>query len=301
MFNKLTINAKFNLILIIVFIMSIFISGTVLSSVLERRAQYEVASKARILIQTMNSVRNYTQNRINPLLAPKLETESAFIPETVPAFSATEVFDNLRKNNEEYNNFLYREAALNPTNQRDKADAFEAEILNKFRQNSNKKEDSGYRDFDEGQVFYIARPLVIKEQSCLRCHSTPEEAPRSQLITYGTVNGFGWKLNEIVATQIIFVPSEEVFSNAFQNFVIIILVFTSTCVFMILSINYLLKKVVVKRITQISIAAQAVSKGDMSANFAHNSHDEIGELAMALKRLKSSLKIAMDMLSNQPN
>jgi HAMP domain-containing protein len=249
----------------------------------------------------MNSVRDYTQTRINPLLEPKLETEPAFIPETVPAFSATEVFDNLRRKNLEYKNFLYREAALNPTNQRDKADAFETKILNQFRLNSSLKELSGYRNFDEGKVFYIARPLAVTEQSCLRCHSTPEQAPKSQLITYGTKNGFGWKLNEIVATQIIFVPSEDVFNYAFQDFVMVIALFVCTCVLMILLINFLLKKVVLKRIKKISFTAQAVSKGDMDANFDDNYSDEIGELAVALKRIKSSLQIAMNLISSQPN
>lgn len=301
MLNQLKIGTKFNLILILVLIISILVSGAALSTVLQHRAQYGVASKARVLIQTMNSVRDYTQTRINPLLAPKLETESAFIPETVPAFSATEIFDNLRKNNREYKSFLYREAALNPTNQRDKADVFEAEILKRFRENPKIKELTGYRDFEEGQVFYIARPLVIKEQSCLRCHSTPEQAPKSQLVTYGTQNGFGWQLNEIIASQIIFVPSEEVFNNAIWDFIMVIAVFTSVCILMIILINFLLKKVVVNRIKTISFVAQALSKGEMDANFNDNSRDEIGELAAALKRIKSSLKIAMNLLGNQPN
>lgn len=301
MLNKLKIGTKFNLILMSVFIISILVSGVALSTVLQERAQFEVTSKALILIETMTSVRNYTQTRINPLLTPKLETELAFIPETVPAFSATEVFNDLRKNNEQYKNFLYREAALNPTNLRDKADTFEANILENFRQNPKTKELSGYHEFEEGKVFYIARPLAIKQQECLKCHSTPEQAPKSQLITYGTKNGFGWKLNEIIATQIIFVPSEEIFNYASWNFTIIIIVFTSVCILMILLINFLLRKVVVKRIKKISLIAQAVSKGEMSANFNDDSRDEIGELAIALKRLKSSLKIAMNMLSNQPN
>ena len=89
---------KFNLLLMLVFIGGILISGAALSKVVEQRAQDEVTAKALILIQTMNSVRDYTSTHINPLLAPRLESEPVFIAETVPAFSATEVFGNLRKN-----------------------------------------------------------------------------------------------------------------------------------------------------------------------------------------------------------
>lgn len=205
--KNLKIGTKFNLLLIIVFIISIVVSGTALSSVLQRRAQNEVTDKALILIKTMTSVRKYTQDRVNPLLAPRLETEPVFISETIPAFSATEVFENLRKN-EEYKNFLYKEATLNPTNLRDKADPFEAQIVERFRNNPKLQEISDFREFPEGTVFYIARPLAVSQQTCLRCHSTPDQAPKSQLATYGSTNGFNWKLNEIVAAQIISVPSE---------------------------------------------------------------------------------------------
>lgn len=154
--KNLKIGTKFNLLLIIVFIISIVVSGTALSSVLQRRAQNEVTDKALILIKTMTSVRKYTQDRVNPLLAPRLETEPVFISETIPAFSATEVFENLRKN-EEYKNFLYKEATLNPTNLRDKADPFEAQIVERFRNNPKLQEISDFREFPEGTVFYIAR------------------------------------------------------------------------------------------------------------------------------------------------
>jgi hypothetical protein len=68
--KNLKIGAKFNLLLILVFIISIVGSGVALSSVLQGRAQNEVTSQAQILIQMVNAVRDYTQNRIVPLLEP---------------------------------------------------------------------------------------------------------------------------------------------------------------------------------------------------------------------------------------
>ncbi|QLE56323.1 DUF3365 domain-containing protein [Nostoc sp. TCL26-01] len=298
MLKNLKIGAKFNLLLMIIFIVSICLSGTILSNVLQQRAQNEITSKAQILIKTMNSVRSYTQNRVNPLLAPRLETETVFIPETVPAFSATEVFENFRKN-AEYENFLYKEATINPTNLRDKADPFETQLVERFRNEPQTKQLSGFRSLPEGQVFYIARPLEITEQKCLRCHSTPDQAPKSQLTTYGTENGFGWKLNQIIATQIISVPSEEVFNNAHRSWYLIMGLLAVIFTIVVLVINFLIKKTVIERIRNIEKIAQRVSVGDMNANFAETSKDEIGGLAAAFERMKSSLKIAMDMLNQQ--
>ncbi|QSJ15213.1 DUF3365 domain-containing protein [Nostoc sp. UHCC 0702] len=298
MLKNLKIGTKFNLILMLVFLVSIVVSGLALSRVLEQRAQNEVTSQALILIKTMNSVRSYTQNRINGLLAPRLATEAAFIPETVPAFSATEVFENLRKN-PEYENFLYKEATINPTNLRDKADNFETKLVERFRQNPKTPEISGFRDFPDGQVFYIARPLAVTQQSCLQCHSTPDQAPKSQLASYGTENGFGWKLNEIIAAQIISVPSEDVFASANRTWNLIMGLLVAIFAIVVLLINYLIKKTVIQRIRKIEKIAQQVSTGDMSADFAEKSHDEIGGLAAAFNRMKSSLEIAMNLLNQQ--
>jgi HAMP domain-containing protein len=291
------IGTKVNIILLVVFVSGIFISGITLSNVLEAKAKNEVSSKASILMQMANSVRSYTNDRVQPLLLPKAETEEQFIRESIPTYSVREVFEYLRKD-KEYANFIYKDATLNPTNLRDKADEFEADIVKNFRQNPGKKDDYGFRTMSGVKLFYSAHPFAIKEQSCLRCHSTPELAPKSQLTTYGQ-NGFGWQLNEIVAAQMVYVPAENVLKSANNSFMIIIalvgIIFTVT----IIIINQFLKKIVLKRIRQIATVAQQVSVGDMNANFGKQSKDEIGDLAEAFNRMKYSLEIALNMLNNK--
>lgn len=298
MLKNLKIGTRFTLLLTIVFIISIVVSGTTLSSVLQHRAQMEVTAKASILIKTMSSVRQYTQDKVRNLLLSRLETEPLFIPETVPAYSATEVFANLRKN-EEYQNFFYKEATLNPTNLRDKADNYEAKIVERFRQNPAIKEIADFRSLPEGTVFYIARPLAVTQQSCLQCHSTPDKAPKSQLRTYGSENGFGWNLNEIVAAQIVSVPSEEVFNSAQRAWLLIMAFLVVIFAIIVILINFLIKRTIIQRIRKIEKIAQKVSTGDMTAEFEEPTRDEIGSLAAAFNRMKYSLKIAMDMLDKQ--
>ncbi|MCX7594169.1 MAG: DUF3365 domain-containing protein [Fischerella sp.] len=300
MLKNLNIGTKVNLLLILVLIISILVTGTALSTLLQHRAQKEVTSKALILMRTMNSVRTYTQARINPLLKSRLETEAQFIPETVPAYSAIKIFEKFR-DDEEYKNFIYREATLNPTNLRDKADRFETQLIENFRQNSHKKEITGFRDLPQGEVFYIARPLAVTQPSCLECHSTVDKAPKSLLATYGTENGFGWRLNEIVAAQIISVPSEEVFKDAVHTWSLIVGLLIAIFATVILLLNFLIKKVIIQPIIKMEKIAQRVSTGDMSIDFDEKSNDEIGGLAVAFNRMKSSLEIALKLLSRQDN
>lgn len=293
------IGTKVNLILIIVLISGIFVSGIALSNVLEKKSENEVSSKALILMQIVNSIRDYTNERVQPLLLAKVDTQEQFISESIPSFTLREVFEKFRKNND-YGNFLYKDATLNPTNLRDKADEFEADIVERFRKQPGNKTVSGFRTMSGEKVFYNARPVVIKDNSCLRCHTTPELAPKSQIATYGKDNGFGWKLNQIVAAQMIYVPAEEILKNSNRSFFLIIGIVGMIFTVIVFIINQLLKRTVLLRIKKIATVAEQVSVGDMNANFGKQSKDEIGDLAEAFNRMKYSLEIAINMLNKSP-
>jgi HAMP domain-containing protein len=284
---------KFTILLLLIFLGGIAVSGAALSSILNYNAQREVTSKALMLMETMNSVRTYTNTQVNPELADRLETE--FLPETVPSYSAREVFEKFRSNSL-YADFFYKEATLNPTNLRDKADGFETEIVERFKQSTNLKEVSGFRSTPSGDLFYTARPIVVTDATCLRCHSTIEAAPKSMIERYGTANGFNWEMNVPIGAQMMSVPASQVFKSARQSFILIMGTVAGVFAIAILMVNLWLKRYVVRPLRQISTAAEAISMGDMDANFEYQSQDEVGSLAEAFRRMKMSLAIAMKRL-----
>ncbi|NJL10413.1 MAG: DUF3365 domain-containing protein [Calothrix sp. SM1_7_51] len=295
------IGTKVNLILMIVFLAGILISGTALSQVLGQKAENEVSGKALVLMQMSDSIRKYTNERVHPILLPKLETQEQFIPESIPAFSVREIFETFRKNND-FANFLYKDATLDPTNLRDKADGFETNIVKQFQKTATLGTLSGYRTISGEKLFlYSFDPLKIQEESCLRCHSTPEKAPKSQIVTYGSTNGFGWNLGDIVATQIIYVPASDILQSASRFFMLIIGVIAVIFSAIVIVMNLLLRKTVLQRIRKIATVAEQVSVGDMDANFGKQEKDEIGALAEAFNRMKYSLEIALNMLSSNSN
>jgi len=126
-----------------------------------------------------------------------------FLPQTVPSYSATEYFNILRKTFPEY---AYKEATLNPTNLRDRAVDWEVDVVNHFRENSDAKELTGERDTPTGKTLYLARPLRILDEKCLACHSSVSAAPQTMLDLYGTANGFGWQLKDVIGAQVVSVP-----------------------------------------------------------------------------------------------
>lgn len=295
--QNIKIGTKFNLFVIIIFIIGILLSGLTFWQALGHRAETEVSSKALVLMETVNAVRNYTQDRVNPLLQERIETESEFTPEAIPTFAAREVFEYFR-NNPDYARFIFKDAAPNPTNLRDLADEFETELVEEF-QSRGTTQKTGWREFYQGKVFYVARPFVMEKQRCLECHSTPSKAPQSLLATYGTENGFGWELNQIVAAQVVYVPAAEILKSVRRSFVTTLGILAATFVLIIFCLNFLLKRFVIWRIIKIARTAQAVSRGDMKADFEENSQDEIGLLVIAFNRMKYSVEVAMKLLNKR--
>ena len=295
MLKKLGLGTKFNALLVVIFFVGMIVSGIALSAAMQSKAEIEIEDRANMLIQTMNSVRNYTSDNIKPLLKESLETKENFIPETVPAYSAREVFETFRKH-KIYKNFLYKEATLNPTNPRDKADEFESKLVEKFRQQTDLKEIAGYRHIKDRELFYIARPLTIKKESCLQCHSNPEQAPKSLIKTYGSENGFGWKLNDIVAVQTIYVPANKVFAQGRQYLKLVMKIFMSIFATLLLIVNLLLRRGVINPIKQITRFTEIIINNPINItaenhfqsttiNTLAKQGDEPGRLAKAFQHM----------------
>lgn len=278
---------------------SSLLSGLLLSRTANLSAQHQVTDQAMLMMETMNSIRDYTNSRINPLITAKYDTEQDFIPETLPTFSAREIFERVRTE-KTYQNFLYKEASPNPTNLRDRADRFELGVLERFRQQPDLKETEGFRGVGQNSLFYVARPMRVAQESCLVCHSTPDRAPQSLVDTYGDQNGFNWHINELVAAQIMYVPATTVFSSYRRQFTLMMGVFVSSFLGVILLINWLLRRSVIQPIIPMARAAQRLSneqidtEADEAQEIAQLSkitqrHDEIGQLARLFQDMVQSI------------
>jgi HAMP domain-containing protein len=285
---------KFNLIFLLIFAAGLAAISQVSWSLLERNARDEIAQSARLLMDAAIATRVYTSGQVGPLLQTQMKY--TFLPQSVPAYSATEVFNDLRKKHNEY---AYKEAVLNPTNPRNRAVDWESDIVNQFRNNKDTAEIIGDRDTPTGRSFYVARPLRIGNPDCLRCHSTVDAAPPTMIERYGPANGFGWNLNEVVGAQIISVPTRVPLDRANQAFKVFM---TSTgIVFAVIGVvlNLMLWMLVIRPVTKLSQFADRVSLGELEIpEFKRTSRDEIGVLARSIGRMRTSMVQAMKMLDS---
>src|SRR5262245_3790717 len=284
---------KFNLVFILVFLLGLAAAGYVSQELLQRNARDEIVQSARLVMESALANRAYTSTQVNPLLQTQMKY--SFLPQSVPAYSATEVFNGLRKKFPEY---AYKEATLNPTNPRNRANDWEADIVNQFRNATDMAELVGERDTPNGRSFYIARPIQIKQESCLACHSTVDAAPKTLVERYGPANGFGWRLNEVIGAQIVSVPTDVPIARANRAFKTFMISLTAVFGFIFVVLNLMLWYMVIRPVTQLSRLADQLSQGeDMDApDFKVRSGDEIGVLTQSFNRMKKSLSQAMKML-----
>jgi protein-histidine pros-kinase len=217
-----------------------------------------------------------------------------FLPQSIPAYSAAEVLTDLRK---KFSDYAYKEAALNPTNPRNRAVDWETDIVSKFRGGGDQTEIIGERETPTGRSLYIARPIQIKDPGCLACHSTVEAAPKTMVDRYGPANGFGWQLNEIIGAQVVSVPTDVPTQRATAAYRTFMLSLAGVFLFIGIALNLMLFAMVIRPVTKLSKLADDVSLGNMDVpDFHVRARDEIGTLADSFNRMKKSLVQAMKML-----
>ena len=283
---------KFNLAFVAIFLIGLGVAGYTSNQLLQQNAREEILQNARLVMETALATRAYTAGQVGPLLETQIKY--TFPPQSIPAYSAAEVLGGLRKKFTEY---AYKEAALNPTNPRNRAADWEADIVNQFRGGSDRTEIIGERETPAGRSLYIARPIQIKDPACLVCHSTVEAAPKTMVDRYGPANGFGWQMNEIIGAQVVSVPTEVPSQRATVAYRTFMLSLAGVFIFIGVALNLMLFAMVIQPVTKLSKLADQVSLGKMDVpDFRARANDEIGVLADSFNRMKKSVVQAMKML-----
>jgi len=285
---------KFNLVFLLVFLVGLGGSTLIARQLLRQTAKDDVIDRARLLMTGANGVSTYTATQIKPLLETQMKY--TFLPQSIPAYSAAEVLASLQAT---YPDYSFKSAMLNPTNPRDRAMAWEEDIVSTFKKSADLKEFIGERETPTGTALYIARPIVISNPGCLSCHSTPDAAPKTLTDKYGPANGFGWTLNEPIGAQVVSVPLTLPLRQADRELLVVVGVLTGVFLLIGAALNLMLYRLVIRPVSALSGIADRVSLGEFEApEFGVKSNDEIGVLSDSFNRMRTSLAHAMKMLDS---
>ena len=282
--------------LLIVFIIALFAGGGGFYLLLERAAMENAGQQAELMLQSAMAVRGYTTKHILPNFQ-KLN-DAVFHEETVPAFAAQTVFRSVSAGDAAY---TYREAGLNPTAPTDRAGPFEVDLIRQFRDDASLKELRGVIDSGGQRLFYLARPMRVKDEKCLICHDTPARAPKTMLAKYGPNNGFGWHMGDIIAVQLLTVPVTQQFRSTLE--LVSILIGGLALIFAIayFALTAAMEATVSGPLDKLARAAEQASRSTSETpELPGSGAREIRTLAEAIQRLRVSLAKALAQLGGKP-
>jgi protein-histidine pros-kinase len=282
---------RVNLALIVVFALGATIAGLLCRTLLQGNAEREIRSEAELMIDSALAARDYTATEVAPLLRGQMQTQ--FLPQSIPFYAATEHFLHLRESHPDY---VYREATLNPTNPRDRATDWQTDIIERFRTDPAIHELSGVRSTPLGRSMYLAKPIHATAE-CLACHGTAASAPVTVVARYGSDNGYGWQVGDVIGAQVVSVPVASAEARADQAFRAFLGSLLAVFASLLLVVNLVLYLLVVRPLRRMGQIADRLSVGDTGApEFATTGATEIATLGGAFNRMRRSLDKALALL-----
>ncbi|HAR45747.1 MAG: hypothetical protein A2X56_01490 [Nitrospirae bacterium GWC2_57_13] len=294
MLRRMSIAKRFTLILFVIFIITLPVITGVMYLFFQENAAREIADKALLTMNSMESVRKYVGKELRPSIKKELPDKKFHLEGMSGFYILRKVAQNLT---EVQPNYLYKQASSNPLAPENRADFFEAKLLGLFSQNPNVKEYTGFRE-EEGKepLYYIARAVRVDRAECMTCHGDPAIAPPEQVEKYGTTLGYNYVMDSVVGANIIYVPASVPIAIATRSTIMVAIVFTALFFVLFFIINTLIRRSIIQPIENFAKVADQVSKGQFDNKFEVKTEDELKTLADSFTRLKTSFEMLMKMV-----
>jgi twitching motility protein PilJ len=280
----MSIKVKFSAAILIILIIVLGIGVLHLHNLQNKLLAAEAKNRSETVLSFANASRKYVKNSLRP--AVEKITDKMIFEAMSSTFATRSIFENLNETMPEY---IYRQASTNPLNQANKANQFETQIIDRFKNNPHLEKLTGYTKIDGQDNYYLALPEKV-ETSCLQCHASPATAPKEIVEKYGTQSGYGWKVGDINAATMVYVPTKDLkagLAKTQHNFWIIFAVIVLVCSTVI---YFLFSQLVSLRLQKIAKAMKRKAEEPLlDINITDQSRDELGSVATAFNTMSASL------------
>ena len=278
------ITARVVAVPIAVFGIGLFIPGVLGYQLLQRGAERETHEKAVATLKLLSAVQESADDAAGSrALSGKL---SSAHPGRV---AVRQVLRRYESGSPE-ESFRYRQVALNPTDPNNQPDAYEAGVLRAFTGNSPVSQ-AEYEVQQKGKGYHVlATPIKVTQDRCLQCHGSPREAPGWRLKQYGRTAGFGWKKNDVVGANLVYIPSDFARSQAAAAFFSVaksIGALALICIAMLLLRAHFLIARPVRRMLAVS---KAIQNGEWEPWAKPWFPDEMAELGASFQATTTQLR-----------
>ncbi len=248
-----------------------------------------LAKQSELALQFDLGIREYIAESIRPFAEQHVGREE-FIPETMStSFVARSIFEKVHK---KFPDYIVKFSSDNPRNPRNQAGPKELEMIQYFNDNPEAKVWSGQIHLD-GKPHLVQFSSRRMEESCLRCHGDPRDAPQALLERYGDKAGFHRPLGDVVALDTVAIPVDKYRSAALVHTARSSVFLLVALGLLLVSVYYAFQLLVTRRLVRISRHfSNAISNAGKSTIATINYHvdDEIGDLVRAFNEMARDLE-----------
>ena len=275
----MSIRVRLNMVLLATMMVAIALTCIWSYVVVQRRALTEVQDLAALQMATGQAIRRYTVEHVRDVV---LQDSHHFSPAAIPSFAANTSMAYVR---DSYPSFSYREVALNPTNPQSRAQEWEVEAIRTFRDTREISELYSLVGEGQNERVLFAKPLRATAE-CLLCHNTPANAPPAMLAKYGSENGFGWKVGEVIGAQVVTVSFAEARAKVIENLLRTISLSVAVFALFFIGLNLTLRHVVIMPIQESHESWRRLASVDALTELP-NRREFMARLEDALVRAKA--------------
>ena len=169
-------------------------------------------------------------------------------------------------------------------------DSFETASIELFKSDKDRK----YSDALENGVYRYSQPIFV-QQSCLKCHGDPKDAPPEVIEKYGDKKAFGYKVGDVRGIISVKLPDVTVTD------VLLTLLnpFTLGLIALAFLLNFFyVQRAIIARLKKLAKSTERIANGelDLPLEFRSDSRDEVDYVTRAVDLLRNSVVVAMKRL-----
>jgi signal transduction histidine kinase len=293
-----------NAIIGLVFLIVAAIAIATVNLTMRQQATAEAEAKLRLILDRNLAIHTYFSQTLKPSLfawtAPFRNPDYFDASWMSSTFAVREMNASFMASNPGY---YYKDATVNARSPENEADADEVAFLEALKQNPGLAGWSDVRARDGKPILVVMRPGEVLEESCLRCHGDPADAPAGLVQTYGAVRGFHREaeLGSVISVISARVPLDAAYAEAdrfsAQRSAFLALFFTSLFGAQFWLQRRLLFKPLARvrdKALQITDSAERVGE-QIPVPFGQ----ELGQTALAFNAMSTRLRQSMDQLEER--
>ena len=302
-----SVMSKISIRLLLSICLIVLITGICSISVINWRmkmhAREEAREKAMILLNRNLATHTYFSHQLKPTLFKKMKplvADNYFEPVWMSSTYAVREIDQYYQSIAG-SDYYYKECAINARSPENEADGLELSFIQKLNSTSEVDEYSGVRTIDGKPFFVVLRRGEAMEQSCLRCHSTPEAAPADMVSHYGPLRSFHRSLGEVVSAVSIRIPLGAAYSKINRLVIHLSILFGIALLIAFGMTVYLGRRWMFDPLRTIRSKTMEISKNPnlLGEQIAIPSSYELSELTKAFNAMSSQLRKERDQLENR--